>query len=242
MSTEVDPTALQRLLDLQVEDSTIKRLTDQRSSLPETARLEELKSQLAEFTADLEIAGKQRDEIAREVSRIEGEIELVDQKIQREEQRMYSGQVSNPKELSALQAEVEMLKKKKAGLEDQELEAMVARDQADSTVQNLTSEQEQATKESADLTVKVGKLTKEIDTELAAHTDARNEIAASIPADILALYEKIRDQRAGVGAAALENGTCQGCHTKLPAKEAERLRASGGLQRCENCRRILIVN
>lgn len=242
MSPEVDSTAIQRLLDLQVEDSAIKRLTDQRASLPETTRLEELKDQLAELDADLEIAAKQRDEIAREVARIEGEIELVDLKIQREEQRMYSGQVSNPKELSSLQAEVEMLKKKKGGLEDQELEAMIGRDQADSTVQTLTSEHEQAAKESEELTRKVSELTREIDAELAKHNKTRDEIASTIPSDILTLYEKIRDQRAGIGAAALENGTCQGCHTKLPAREVERLRASGGLERCDNCRRILIVN
>ncbi|HYI45674.1 MAG TPA: C4-type zinc ribbon domain-containing protein [Actinomycetota bacterium] len=242
MAPEVDTTALHRLLDLQGEDSAIKRLVDQRGSLPEAARLEELKSQLAELDADLEIAGKQRDEIAREVARVEGEIELVDQKIQREEQRMYSGQVSNPKELSALQAEVEMLKKKKAGLEDQELEAMVGRDQADTTVQNLTTEHEQATKESGELTEKLGELTQSIDADLARHNANRTQIAGSIPDDMLILYEKIREQKHGIGAAALENGTCQGCHTALPAKEVERLRASGGLQRCENCRRILIVN
>jgi predicted nucleic acid-binding Zn-ribbon protein len=241
MSPEVDPAALHRLLDLQAEDSAIKRLSDQRNSLPEAARLEQLKDQLAELEADLEIAGKQRDEIAREVSRVEGAIELVDQKIQREEQRMYSGQVSNPKELSALQSEVEMLKKKKGVLEDEELEAMVGRDQADSTVTDLTTEQEQATKESAELAAKLGEVTKDIDARLQEHGAARTGLAATIPDDILSTYEKIREQKGGIGVAALESGTCQGCHTALPSREVERLRAAGGLQRCENCRRILVV-
>jgi predicted nucleic acid-binding Zn-ribbon protein len=62
-----------------------------------------------------------------------------------------------------------------------------------------------------------------------------------LPQELVALYEKIRAAKGGVGAAALEQGTCQGCHTKLPAREVERLRAEGGLQRCENCRRILVV-
>ena len=44
---------------------------------------------------------------ARRPNRLEGEVELLDQKIGREEQRMFAGTVSNPKELSALQAEVE---------------------------------------------------------------------------------------------------------------------------------------
>ncbi|MEA2446711.1 MAG: uncharacterized protein QOK47_348 [Actinomycetota bacterium] len=242
MAPEVDPKALQDLLVLQSEDSAIKRLNDQRASLPEAARLEQLKNQLAEFDADLEIARKQQAEIAREVARVEGEIELIDQKIQREEQRMYSGQVSNPKELGALQAEVESFKKKKSGFEDSELEAMVARDQADATVNNLSAERDQASTESVELSAKVDELTKDITGQLEEHEKARSEIAATVPDEVLALYEKIREQKGGVGAAALEQGTCQGCHTALPAREVERLRAAGGIQRCDNCRRILVVN
>jgi predicted nucleic acid-binding Zn-ribbon protein len=57
----------------------------------------------------------------------------------------------------------------------------------------------------------------------------------------LSLYDSIRASKNGVGAAALVGGTCQGCHTQLPAREVERMRAEGGLQRCDNCRRILVV-
>ncbi len=241
MAMDVDATALGRLLELQAEDTAIQRLTDRRAALPEAARLAEVNAQLAELEADLEIARKQQEEIAREISRLEGETELVDQKIEREEQRMFSGAVANPRELSALQAEVEMLKRKKAGLEDEELEAMVTRDQADSTVATLTSERDQASKESQELTVQVAGLTQDIEAQLKQHEATRKELVATIPEQVLTLYEKLRVQKAGIGAAALEGGTCQGCHTKLPAKEVERLRAEGGLQRCDNCRRILVI-
>jgi len=241
MAVDVDSTALQKLLDLQAEDTAIKRLTEQKASLPESRRLEEVKDHLAELDSDLEIARKQQDEANREVSRLEGEVELIDQKTQREEARMYGGQVSNPKELSALQAEVASLKKRKSGVEDQELEAMEVRDQAVATLERLTSEHETATTETSELTSKVAELTKDIDGQLAQHTSARDQLAPQIPESVLGLYEKIRDQKGGIGAAALEGGTGQGCHTKLPAKEAERVRGEGGLQRCDNCRRILVV-
>ena len=237
----VDEAALHRLLDLQAEDSAIKKLNEQRSSLPEAARLAEVTDQLAELGADIEIATKQNDEVTREQSRLEGEIELIEQKTTREEQRMYSGNVANPKELSALQAEIEMLKKKRATIEDNLLEVMVQKDQATTTLENLQGEHNKASEESAGLTKVVGALTEDIDAQLREHETKRNEIAASIPDDLLALYDKLREQKAGVGAAALEAGTCSGCHTKLPAKEVERLKAEGGLQRCDNCRRILVV-
>lgn len=241
MPTDVEPAVLHRLLDLQAEDTAITRLETRKVSLPEAARLKAVTEQLEELTSDLEIATKQDQEIGHEHGRLEGEIELLEQKIGREEQRMMAGTVSNPKELSALQAEVESLKKKKSGLEDQLLEVMEQRETSSSTVARITGERDQASAESEELTAKVGALTSEIEAEIAQHSSARDQIAAELPTDLITLYEKIRAQKQGVGAAALEQGMCQGCHTKLPQKELERMRAEGGLQRCDNCRRILVL-
>ena len=236
-----DPAALRRLLDLQAEDTAIKRLEERRASLPEAQRLDEVNAALAEMDADLAIARKQHDEIVREVSRLEGEAGLLDQKIAREEQRMFSGGVSNPKELSALQAEVESLKRKKTTLEDELLEAMLGREQATSTINGLTKEREETATEAADLNSVVEERTGEISGELGTHTATRTEIAGTIADDLMKLYEQLRASKGGVGAAGLEAGTCLGCHTKLPQRELERMRAEGGLQRCDNCRRILVI-
>jgi predicted nucleic acid-binding Zn-ribbon protein len=236
-----DAAALRRLLELQAEDTAIKRLEERRASLPEAQRLAEVNAALAELDADLAIARKQHEEVSREVARLEGDSGLLDQKIAREEGRMFSGGVSNPKELSALQAEVESLKRKRSGLEDELLEAMLGREQATSTIDGLTKEREETATEASELTTVVEGLTGEISGDLAAHTAARTKVAADIPADLLKLYEQLRASKAGVGAAALEGGTCLGCHTKLPQRELERMRAEGGLQRCDNCRRILVI-
>ena len=241
MPTQVEPAVLNRLLDLQGEDVAIKRLEERRAALPEAARLKEVSDLLDELTSDLEIATKQDEEVAREHARLEGEIELLDQKIGREEQRMFAGTVSNPKELSSLQAEVESLKRKKGGLEDQLLEVMEQRETSSSTVARISAERDQSAAEAEELRGRVEVLNADIDAQLSKHSSQRDQIAAELPPDLLSLYDKIRDQKHGVGAAALEQGTCQGCHTKLPQKEIERMRAEGGLQRCDNCRRILVI-
>jgi predicted nucleic acid-binding Zn-ribbon protein len=237
----VDDGALQRLLDLQSEDSAIKRCEDRLRNLPEAVRLKQVSTQLAELETDSEIARKQLDEIIREHNRLEGEIGLGDQKIQKEEQRLFSGAVSNPKELGSLQAEVAMLKRKRAELEDQLLEMMVQKDDASATLGSLEKERSDAAQQAEALQGTVASLTTEIEGELVSHRSTRAEVATSVPNDLLSLYEKVRATKGGVGAAALVDSTCQGCHTRLPSKEAERLRAERGLQRCDNCGRILVV-
>lgn len=240
MLQQVDADALVRLLDLQAEDIAIRRLEERRASLPEARRLEEINEQLAELEADITIAKRQLEEVGREQARLEGEIGLQEQKIEREEKRLFSGNVSNPKELGALQAEVDMLKRKRSASEDTLLEVMVQKDQTSATLASLSGERENAAREAAELTAKVDALTTEISSELQAHDAKRGEIAATLPDDLLALYDKLRASKGGVGIAALEGDTCQGCHTKLASKEVERIRSEGGLQRCDFCRRILV--
>ena len=238
---QADAQTLRRLLDLQTEDTAIKRLQESRASLPEAARLDEVRSRLQELEADLEIAAKQNEEIARERGRLEGEIQLLDQKSTKEEQRLLSGKVSNPKELASLQAEVAMLAKKRAALEDDLLEVLVHQDNAVAAADSLETERKQASAQEKELAETVAGILQDIEAELGRHSTVRAEILVEIPGDLLDLYEKIRAAKGGVGAAALEGGTCLGCHTKIPAVEAQRIRAEGGLNRCDNCRRILVL-
>ncbi|MDQ4057746.1 MAG: C4-type zinc ribbon domain-containing protein [Actinomycetota bacterium] len=241
MPDDVTPAALRRLLDLQEQDTAITVLETRRSTLPEAQQLAELNDSLAELEADLAIATKQADEIRREQSRLEDEIKLTEDKINKEEQRMFSGTVANPKELSALQAEVESLKRRRGGHEDSLLEVMVGGESATETVQRLTAERDVTRARANELSAAVERLTGDIDAELSEHRTQRDSIAPEIPGSVLELYEGLREQKHGIGAAALVAGTCEGCHTKLPNKEVERLKAAGGLQRCDNCRRILVV-
>jgi predicted nucleic acid-binding Zn-ribbon protein len=70
--------------------------------------------------------------------------------------------------------------------------------------------------------------------------DERSAIAAEVDEELLELYDDLREQKKGVGAAALVDGVCQGCHQKLSAMEIDRLKKMDGIRRCEYCRRILI--
>ena len=241
MPPHAEPEVLARLLDLQAEDTAIRMLEHRREGLPEARRLREVNEHLAELDADIGIASEQRSGVVREQSRLEGEIELLDKKIAREEKRLFSGSVANPKELASLQAEVRMLRDRRSQLEDALLEVMVRRDEIEETLGKLEEERAGAASEGSRLTSEVADLVGGIDAELATHARDREELASGLPADLVALYDRIRAQQGGVGAAALAGGTCQGCHTQLPAREVERLRAEGGLQRCESCRRILVV-
>ena len=82
----------------------------------------------------------------------------------------------------------------------------------------------------------------EIAEEAGKAQDRRAGVTAEEPADLLALYEKLRAQHGGTGAAALRGGRCQGCHLSLNTVDLNRIRAAAPdeVLRCEECRRILV--
>ena len=80
-----------------------------------------------------------------------------------------------------------------------------------------------------------------MDAELAERRRKRSELAATVDPELLELYDDLRRQKKGVGAVALIDGVCQGCHEQLSAVERDRLKRTEGPKRCEHCRRILII-
>jgi predicted nucleic acid-binding Zn-ribbon protein len=158
---------------------------------------------------------------------------------------MYSGKVINPKEVSAIQAEVEMLRNRKAPLEERGLEELEARDSLMDERGRLEEELRSLESDRSSVQSKIDQAVSEIDREIAAEEIKRAEVAPKVPADTLELYEEIRGTKRGVGVGALENGICSACREALSAVEIDRIRrrAREGewLFRCEHCRRLLVV-
>ncbi|HVE75946.1 MAG TPA: C4-type zinc ribbon domain-containing protein [Actinomycetota bacterium] len=229
------------LLEVQKLDSIIDRLEHRKKHLPEQLELDRLQEELG--TLERSVAEQQTlvDDAANRQKRLDTDIETLSLKIKGEEARLYDGKVSSPRELSGLQAEIESLKKRKGVLEDSDLEIMEEREAAENQLQSveeaaagLKSQMEEAIK-ARDLAVV------EIDSELGTTRAGREEWQAKIDVELLAFYDDVRSSKGGVGAAALVDGTCQGCHMKLPAQEVQRIRSAEGIIRCDDCRRILVV-
>lgn len=164
------------------------------------------------------------------------------QRAVRDQQRLDSGAVSSPKDLENLQKEIVSLAKRQGDLEDVVLEVMERRESAQERVAELTERVASVQARVDDATARRDAAQQELDSEAASVTKEREVVAASLPADLLKLYEKIRGQQGGVGAARLYQRRCEGCHIELNITEVNDVRAAAPetVVRCENCRRILV--
>jgi predicted nucleic acid-binding Zn-ribbon protein len=233
---------LKRLLDLQRVDSAIDRLEQRKADLPEQRALDELAVQLDEVRGSHDTLKTQLEEVARDQSRLEGEVQMIDDKIKHESERLYGGDITSPKELANIQAELDALRRRKNHLEDQDLEVMERREgvekelgEFDSRVAELEAQSQQT--EAARDTAAV-----EIETELTSNNEQRATLVPQIPPDLLEMYEDLRPKRGGVAAAALDGNVCRGCGVALSPMAMDEIKRAGAdeVPRCENCRRILV--
>jgi len=238
---KADPAVQLRLLEVQALDAALTRLEHRRHALPELTVIAAADTRLAQLRDAVVRAETEVSDLDREQRRLDNDVEQVRQRSRRDQQRMDTGGVP-AKELESLQHEVESLARRQADLEDAELEVMERREEAESRAAALRAEVEALTAE-RDAAVRARDAAwVEIDAEAAEDTGARSGLAAGLPEDLLALYEKVRAAAGGVGAAELRQRRCEGCRLELAGSELRAARAAAPDQvlRCDNCRRILI--
>ncbi|WP_336621342.1 zinc ribbon domain-containing protein [Streptomyces sp. DH10] len=231
-----------RLLDVQDLDVRLQQLAHRRRSLPEHAEIESLTKDQIQLRDLLVAAQTEESDTSREQTKAEQDVDQVRQRSARDQQRLDSGAVTSPKDLENLQREIASLAKRQGDLEDVVLEVMERRESAQQRVAELTERVGSVQSKIDDATARRDAAFEEIDAEVATVTKEREVIAGSIPADLLKLYEKLREQQGGVGAAKLYARSCQGCRQELAITELSEIRSAAPdtVIRCENCRRILV--
>lgn len=164
------------------------------------------------------------------------------QRAVRDQQRLDSGAVTSPKDLENLQREIVSLAKRQGDLEDVVLEIMERRESAQERVSELTGRVSAVQAKLDDATARRDAAQEQIDGEVASVTKEREVAGGSVPADLMKLYEKLRVQQGGVGAARLYQRRCEGCQLELNITEVNEVKAASPdtVLRCENCRRILV--
>ncbi len=238
---KASPQTQLRLLELADLDAELARLDHRRNTLPETAELARLEARTGELKDAMVDAETKLGDLSREQGRAERDVDQVRTRIDRDRARLDAGQVSAARELASLQSEVESLRRRQGDLEEVVLDLMERRETLASRRDELTAERDSLGEELATLTARRDAAVKEIDEQTGSASDQRSQIAAEVPADLLALYDQIRKTK-GVGAAVLRAGRCEGCHLSLNAADLNVIRASAPdeVVRCEECRRILV--
>lgn len=239
---KASPEAQLRLLELADIDAELTRIEHRRRGLPEHAELQRLEARDGELRDSIAALTAQNSDLKREQAKAEADVEQVRARIERDRSRLDGGMVNSPRELENLQSEVQSLHRRQSDLEEVVLDVMERLETAQGDLARATAEREQLATQLTEVTAAKDAAVGELGEQSVKAADRRVEIASAIPADLLDLYDKLRAQHGGVGAAALRLRRCQGCNLTLNTVDLNAIRAApeDEVLRCEECRRILV--
>lgn len=229
-----------RLLALQEIDTAIDRLSARKRTLESGGELAAARAEADTAERALGELRLQLDVVGRDQAKLEHEIDSLSQKAAAEDKRLYDGSIVNAKELESMQHEIENLKRRRSDREDEMLGLMEVREELERRAAEAHATSDALRARAEEVGGEALEELKAIEAELAAKTAARLAIPSEIDPGVLELYEDLRKQKKGLGAAALVDGVCQGCHEQLSAMELDKLKRTEGVKRCEYCRRILV--
>jgi len=239
---KADPFAQLKLLDVQELDARTDLLRHQLRTLPELAEIDQLTAARRDLDDQARDARIAVDDLTVEQRKVDADVEQVKTRRVRDQQRMDQGLVSNPKDLQRMQQEMESLQRRITSLEDDELEVMERLEEAQRTLDGLTSELAETDARLSALSSARDEKAAAIEQSLGEVSRQREPMVTDLPGDLLALYDRLREAKGGVGAALLRARRCEGCNLDIDNAELAQIRSSPSdtVIRCEECSRILV--
>ncbi len=230
-----------RLLDVQALDTRTAQLAHKRRSLPVLVDLAALRERLAGAARDVVVARTLVSDLRREVAKAEADVEQVRVRAARDRARLDAG-AGSPRDLEALQHELESLARRQGVLEEVELEVMERLEAAEEAMGAAARLRDELVAREGALAEQAEAALSEIDRDAATVAGERETAVEGLDAGLVTLYERIRAQSGGLGAAALRGTRCEGCRLELNPIDLARIRSAAPdeVVRCEECGRILV--
>ena len=229
-----------RLVEVAQLDARIRQADHARKNPPQAARVQELLGRRQQLSQELSVRLGARDDIRTELSRIESDVAVVEARATRDSERLAAS--TNPKQAQSLESELASLARRKDDLEDAELAVMERLEAADAAVAEQEALIATTNAEGAELSADGKRAVAEATAAFEAAERDRAAIAGTVPADLLALYDRLATRSAG--AAFLRARTCGGCHMVLAGTDLQVLRqaADDAVVNCPECGCILVID
>jgi predicted nucleic acid-binding Zn-ribbon protein len=225
-----------QLYPLQLVDSEWNEqsrwLVQVENSLGESNDLIQARQAVAEIEGEL-------GTLRGQVRTLELEVAGINAKLQANQDRLYSGRVRNPKELSGLHEEAGALRRRRSELEDEQLEVMIAIEGQEAELAERMARLRQIEANWREDQAALRAEKEALELRLAELEKRRIELRSRISQPDLALYDDLRDQFDGVAVAPLKRGICQVCGVDVPTGMAQAVERGEGMYYCPVCNRLL---
>ncbi|MEN6521311.1 MAG: C4-type zinc ribbon domain-containing protein [Armatimonadota bacterium] len=230
---------LRALYELQQVDLQIAAANKALAALDNGAAL---RKQLSDAEKKLESSLEDIKKLESDLKDSELSLKSVETKKQNCEKKLYAGQVANPKELSSMEKEIEILGKSREKLDERILELYEAIEPKRAAANKLEDVMKQFRQHVANIVSKYQAKHKELSALIEQLNTERQKCTSAVTdRTILQRYESIKSRHKDTGLAKVENSQCGGCHVGLTPYAQRLLKEGEQYQICESCGRILFL-
>lgn len=218
---------------------------DQAISAIETER-QKYRDELAAFEGDADRVQAMLDQLGEEISTLQQDEAQLQQELAKERDNIARVEARLPeiqtqKEYVAVLKEIDSAKKANKELEDKLAEKLQEIAVLDADRKEKDAELEAIKENSQARGTELNELLEGSEGTLKKQTEAREAVAADLPAGLLKKYSTLFKRRGGLALALARNGACLGCNMQLPPQQYNKLLKVTELQTCPHCNRILYV-
>ncbi len=217
------PQEQEKLLDLQRIDTRSQQIQHAKRTLPQLAELAHIAAAGDALRRRMATEQGALEDLRTELGRIEADVKVVETRIARDAGRLQN--TSSMKDAQGLEHELASLKRRQSDLEDMELTVMERLEEQEGVVAGLEEERTGLLTRRETLMAERDKAVAELDAEAAELAASREALVATLPKDLVELYERQRS-RYGIGAALLRRGISGGSNVALTASDLAAIRAA----------------
>lgn len=243
MADLADPTdeQLELLMELQVTDHALRKARHRLDELPEQRDLEMAEARVQQLGEELAATADRLAATERDAETLDGDITTLTQRRDAERARLYDGTVTNQREMSSVEAEIESTDTRIREHEEDLLVVLERLEELETRRDALTEQQAQAEQDVAAATTARDAAAKELLAEIAELETVRERQAVGLPGELRERYDQAAARGGGTGVGRLEQGACSACRLDFSMVELDELYKGPPLASCPQCRRLLVV-
>lgn len=226
---------LSLLISIQECDSQLIKLSAKKVKLPE--KICKMEEAFQKYKENVELNKRKYDELKAQRAECETKVKKLNEGMIKTKERLL--EVKNNKEYQAMLKENETAEKTRGGVETQIIALMEAMDKLLVLVKNDEETINQAGIKHEEDKKNIEDDLNAVDSDTLIWIEKRDDLQKTIPADLLAQYERVKKRNNGVGVIPVWKAVCNGCQMKIPPQMYNELQRSNELLSCPNCNRIM---
>ena len=232
-------TEIQSLLKLQEMDMECLALETALKELPVQKEIDGSLERLSVLRERLSCAGLELNRVHNEQKHEEWQIKDITATVSSISEKLYGGEITNPREIENIRCRLDSLEATKSKLEDDVIALMEKAEALESEISEVNLEIKQRETELAELIGKRDLETAAISGKLSDTIEGRERLRVQISDSLVKKYEQLLRDRGGPVVVPIRGKICGGCHVALPSSLIILAKPNNTVVRCENCGRIL---